>query len=55
MVVNREQEIQELREELEEIKSSLPAHSVQAAALLRLEELEQRLEELQEGGEDAPA
>jgi TolA-binding protein len=52
---NKEQEIQELREEIEEIKASLPAHSVQAASLIRLEELEERLAELEGGGEDAPA
>ena len=54
-VVEREQEIQELRAEIEEIKASLPAHSILAATLLRLEELEERLEGLVEGGEDAQA
>ena len=52
-MVEREKEIQGLREEIEEIKASLPAHSVSAATLQRLEELEERLEELLEGGEDA--
>ena len=50
-MVDKQREIQQLREEIQEIKASLPAHSVQAAALLRLEELEERLEELE--GEDA--
>ena len=54
-VTDREQEIQDLREEIREITASLPAHSVLAATLLRLEALEERLEELEEGGEDAPA
>jgi hypothetical protein len=54
-VVEREKEIQDLREEIEEIKASLPAHSILAGTLLRLEELEERLEELVEGGENAPA
>ncbi|HDD55103.1 MAG TPA: histidine kinase [Chloroflexi bacterium] len=49
----REQEIQDLRDEIEEIKASLPAHSIRAATLLRLEELEEKLEELQGGGGDA--
>ena len=42
-MVDKKQEIQELKEEIREIKASLPAHSVQAAALLRLEELEDLL------------
>lgn len=54
-MVDQEQEIVRLREEIEEIKASLPAHSVQAATLIRLEELEEKLLELEEGGEDAPA
>ncbi len=55
-MVEREQEIQELREEIEEIKASLPAHSVKAATLLHLEDLEEQLENLladQEGDSDA--
>ena len=52
-MVDKEQEIRELREEVEEIKASLPAHSVLAATLLRLEELEERLEELEGEGENA--
>jgi len=54
-MVDREQEIEDLQQEIEEIKASLPAHSLQAAALIRLEELEERLAELLEGGEDASA
>ena len=54
-MVDKEQKIKELREEIEEIKASLPAHSVQAATLILLEELEERLAELEEWGEDAPA
>ena len=49
------QAIKCLREEIEEIIASLPAHSVMAATLQHLEELEERLEELMDGGEDAPA
>ncbi len=55
IMVEKEQEIQSLREEIEEIIASLPAHSVMAGTLQRLEELEERLEELVVGGEDAPA
>ena len=54
-MVDKEQEVEELREEIEEIKASLPAHSVLAATLQRLEELEERLAELEAGGEDAAA
>ena len=50
---DREREIQGLQEEIEEIRASLPAHSVSAATLQLLEELEERLEDLVEGGEDA--
>jgi len=54
-VVDKDQEILDLREEIEEIKASLPAHSVLAATLQRLEDLEERLQELEAGGEDATA
>lgn len=54
-VVEKEQEIQRLREEIEEITASLPAHSVMASTLQRLEELEERLEELDAEDADAPA
>ena len=53
-VIEKEQEIRNLREEIEEITASLLAHSVMAATLQHLEELEERLEKLLEGGEDAP-
>lgn len=52
-MVEIEQTIQELREEIEEIKASLPAHSIQAAVLQRLEELEEQLKVLEREGEDA--
>ena len=52
-MVETEQVIQDLREEIEEIKASLPAHSIQAAVLQRLEELEEQLEQLEKEGEDA--
>jgi len=54
-MVDREQEIARLREEIEEIEASLPAHSPLAATLIRLEELEERLAALEEGEKDAPA
>lgn len=54
-MVEKEQEIQRLREEIEEITASLPAHSVMASTLQRLEELEERLEELDAEDADAPA
>ena len=52
-MVEIEKKIEELREEMEEIKASLPAHSIQAVVLQRLEELEDQLEELERAGEDA--
>jgi uncharacterized protein involved in exopolysaccharide biosynthesis len=55
LVIKKQEEIQALREEIEEIIASLPAHSVRAVTLQRLEELEERLEELEKRGEDAPA
>ncbi len=54
-MVDQEQEIKDLREEIEEIKASLPAHSALAATLIHLEELEERLAGLEKGGEDATA
>jgi hypothetical protein len=55
MMVDREQEIRDLQHEIEEIKASLPAHSVGAETLMLLEELEERLVALEEGSEDAQA
>jgi SMC interacting uncharacterized protein involved in chromosome segregation len=52
-LVEKDQDIQALREEIEEIKASLPAHSISAATLQHLEELEERLRDMEEGGEDA--
>lgn len=45
-MLERSEEIAELEREIEEIKRSLPAHSVPPAMLLRLEELEEKREEL---------
>jgi uncharacterized protein involved in exopolysaccharide biosynthesis len=53
LLVEKEQLIQELREEIEEIKASLPAHTIKAATLQRLEELEDQLHELEGEGQDA--
>lgn len=41
------QRLEELEQEIEEIKGSLPAHSIPAAMLLNLEDLEEELELLQ--------
>jgi len=41
-------DLEDLKKEIEEIKASLPEHSVPASMLIRLEELEDRLKELQE-------
>ena len=54
-MVDWEQEIKQLHQEIDEIKSTLPAHSVGAAALILLEELEERLAALEQEGEDAQA
>ena len=43
-----QQRLEELEQEIEEIKRSLPAHSIPTAMLLTLEELEEELEQLQE-------
>lgn len=53
-MVDEQQEIENLKGEIEEIRKSLPAHSVPASILLRLEELEERLEGLTGEGSDAP-
>jgi hypothetical protein len=44
--LEREQRIAKLTEELENLKCSLPAHSVKPAMLLRIEELEEEIESL---------
>jgi hypothetical protein len=49
----KQQEIEHLRQEIEEIQKSLPAHSVPASLLLRLEDLQERLEQLQGEGNHA--
>jgi hypothetical protein len=54
-MVEKEQDIRELQKEIEELKASLPAHSVLAETLIHLEELEERLGKLEKGDEDAPA
>jgi hypothetical protein len=52
-MIEREQAIEDLEAEIEEIKRSLPAHSVPPAMLLRLEELEEQREELLRKERDA--
>ncbi len=52
-MVEKQQEIEDLRQEIEEIQKSLPAHSVPASILLRLEELQERLDQLLGEGSDA--
>ncbi len=44
--LEREERIAKLTEELENLKRSLPAHSVKPAMLLRIEELEEEIESL---------
>jgi hypothetical protein len=44
--LEREQRIAKLTEELENLKRSLPAHSVKPTMLLRIEELEEEIEVL---------
>lgn len=56
--MSKQQRLEELEEQIKEIKGSLPAHSIPTAMLLNLEELEEELEELQgsaEGDENAAA
>ncbi len=47
MKTNENWRLEEIEQEIEEIKKSLPAHSIPAAMLLELEELEEKLEQLQ--------
>ncbi len=42
-----QQRLEELEQQIEELKKSLPAHSIPAAMLLTLEDLEEELEQLQ--------
>lgn len=42
----QEAELARLRAEVEERRASLPAHSIRPHQLLRIEELEERIEEL---------
>ncbi len=42
-----QQRLEELEQQIEDLKMSLPAHSVPTAMLLTLEELEEELEQLQ--------
>jgi hypothetical protein len=44
--MNPQQRIEELKREIEEIKKSLPKHSIPASMLIRLEELEEELARL---------
>ncbi len=46
-----QQRLEELEGQIEELKRSLPAHSIPTAMLLKLEELEEELELLQKRGE----
>ena len=42
-----QQRLEELEQQIEDLKKSLPAHSIPTAMLLTLEELEEELEQLQ--------
>ena len=46
----REKRINELKERIEDLTARLPKHSVPAAMLIELEDLEEELEELEAGG-----
>lgn len=45
----RERRIRELKEGIEDLRARLPKHSVPAAMLIELEDLEEELEELEAG------
>ena len=45
--MTEQQRLDEIEQEIEEIRGSLPAHSIPAAMVLTLEELEEELEQLQ--------
>jgi chromosome segregation ATPase len=49
----RSSRIAELEREIRELEASLPAHSVPASMLIRLEELEEKLQALRAKVEDA--
>ena len=49
----RQQRIAALTEELENLKRSLPAHSLKPAMLIRIEELEEQLEAIEREELDA--
>ena len=50
--MSKQQRLEELEGQIDEIKRSLPAHSIPAAMLLTLEDLEEELEELQEAARE---
>ncbi len=58
-MISEQQRLEEIEGQIEDLKRSLPAHSIPAAMLLRLEELEEERDQLlarSGGGEDnAPA
>jgi hypothetical protein len=43
---NRQQKIDNIRDQIDELKASLPAHSIPPAMLIELEDLEEELEGL---------
>jgi hypothetical protein len=43
---NRQQNIDNIRDQIDELKASLPAHSIPPAMLIELEDLEEELEGL---------
>jgi hypothetical protein len=50
--------VEEIKAEMDEIRASLPAHSIPPSVLIRLEELEEQLESIlenEEGERDAAA
>ena len=56
--MTKQQRLEELEQEIEEIRRSLPAHSIPTAMLLNLEELEEELAQIRDslgGKSDAAA
>ena len=45
--------IAELKKQIEDLKARLPAHSIPAAMMAELDDLEEELEELEQGSERA--